>query len=967
MFNTASITRPRLGKSIIAAGAVSLVAAFGMLGAGAGSANAAGFTTAQCNGSAIIGGGASFPNSAHTNAYIALGWPEKCGSSAPSVTYRSSGSGCGMQLMGRNNSSCSTFSPYQGTSLATNTDGANSRAQTERFGQSDDPLSSSNISQINAGTTAPGDEGKIIQIPNALGAIAVVVNTPDGCTIFQKPGSTDIMSTDADTTNRGFTAAQQAQISNFGSGNAGTARLQLTRSQIEGIYRRSAGYRTWGDIVPWINDGNGTASQANDTRCVNFPIIRVKRADDSGSTYAFKDFLNAINGSGSWKSTYGSGNQKWPNAADLVTFDYNNDSDTTDSVANCAAQGSNTGTDYDADRTLWNTTNGTTYLTTGIGCVEANVPTLQTSAAGTPGGGGALIDKVNDFDGSIGYGVLADARARKTQAFERQASGLSVTSVGTNDDKYWVRLQTKKSGGTSPDGTGGSTFADPSIGNGYQSGGARGSNCSAAVVKKGSSDLVLADLYADTTSVTAVDSSDTGYPDCTLSFALVWEDYFSPYALNIGAAGDPAAAKIAEEKKARTVVDYLRAAVNEGQGYVAGYDYAPLPSNIKTLANAAIDKVTFDGYADTSAPLAPEVTGAPNGSTSLTSATLTVTPAEAGGTVEYKVNDGAYQALPIVSGTGTISLTSLTVGPYVVSVRQTDASGNVGAVKTVTWSVGLVSPPQLSGAPSGSTRSTTATITISGSLGQTFKCSVDGASYTTCTSPLSLTGLEVGLHTVSVKAVDGSDNESGATTVSWTVTKPAAPTVTVNPTGNVANGQASIITFSGESGSTYTCSIDGGAYGSCTSGLSVANTVLGNHSVAVKQTNGGQTSDAATRSWVVVPDNRITVTSITWSKSSKSVTVKVRVPSGGGAIVANARWTKNGVSTLFASPKNVTVAKTATTATITFPASAAMKTAVNGAGTTGIPVSVQLSFTPPSAGGVTAVAGTATTTVAAKK
>ena len=944
----------------MAAGAVSLVAAFGLLGAGAGGAQAAGFTTAQCSGSSIIGGGASFPNSAHTNAYIALGWPEKCGGSAPSVTYRSSGSGCGMQLVGRNNSSCSTFSPYSGTSLASNTDAANSRNYDERFGQSDDPLSSTVIGQINAGTSAPGDEGKILQIPDALGAVAVVVNTPDGCTIFQKPATTDIMSTNADT-DIGFTSAQQAQISNFGSANAGIARLQLTRSQLEGIYRRSAGFQTWGDIVPWINDGNGTKDEAADNRCKNFPITRVKRADDSGSTYAFKDFLNAINGSGSWKSTYGSGNQKWPNAADLVTFDYNNDGDTTDVVANCAQQGT-AGTDFGADRATW-----ATDTATGIGCNEANVPTLQTSFAASPGGGGALVDKVADFDGSIGYGVLADARARKTQAFERQSSGLTVTSVATNDDKYWVKLQTRKSGGTTPDGTGGGTFADPSIGNGYQTAGARGSNCSAAVVKKGSDSLVLTDLSGDTTSVSAVDSSDTGYPDCTLSYALVWEDYYNPYALKIAAAADPAAAKIAEEKKARTVVDYLRASVNEGQAYVAGYDYAGLPSGIKALANSAIDQVTFDGYADTSAPLAPGLTGAPSGSTTSKSASITVTPAEAGGTVEYKVNSGAYQPLVISGGTGTISLSSLALGPYTVSVRQTDASGNVGAVATASWSVGLVAPPELTGAPSGSTRATTATITITGPAGATFKCSVDGAAYSVCTSPLSLTGLAVGLHTVSAKAVDGEGNESGATTVSWTVTKPAAPTVGVAPSGNVAKGQAGTVTFSGEAGATFACSIDGAAFAACSSGLAVPNTVLGNHSVAVRQTKDGQTSDTQTVNWKVVPDNRITITSATWSKSSKSVTVKVKLPSGGGALVGNASYLDGSTPVKFASPKNVTVAKTATTATLTFPASAALKTKVNGAGTTGVAISIALGFTPPSAGGVTAVAGTATTTVTAKK
>lgn len=929
MFSISSSIRPRLRKSIAVASVTSLAAVGMSLGAGAGSATAAGFTTAACSGSAIGGGGASFPNAAHNSAYIPFGWPDHCGSSAPAVTYTSTGSGCGMQLMGRHNKSCASSD-----ATIPNNDAApysNSRSYSVRFGQSDDPLSTSNISEINAGSDSTGDEGKILQIPNALGAIAVIVHTPEGCTIFKKPGTSSLMSTGSGDT--GFSATEQAQISNFGSSNGDIARLQLTRAQLVGIWNRSSGYRTWGDIVPWINDGNGTAGDASDTRCVNWPIIRIKRADDSGSTYAFKDLLNSLDPSTGWKVAYGSGNQKWPAAADLVSWDYNNDgttsgtasttvngdvsgsttvqvnsatgivvgmtvagtgitgsptvsavsgttltlssaqtiADTTaltftksQTVANCAQQGT-AGTDFGADRSTW-----ATNATTGIGCSEANVPTLQTSDAATPAGGGNLVEKVYNTPGSIGYASLADARAKKTQAFERQPS--TVSGLTGNDYMYWVKLQTRKAGGT--------TFADPSIGNGYQTAGARGANCSAAVVSGLGDSAPLYGLDGATTGVSAVDSSDTGYPDCTLSFGLVWQDYAAPYALNIAAAADPAAAKAAEEKKARTVVDYFNSILNEGQGYVQGYDYSPLPASIKAKAQSVLNTVTFDGYADTVAPNAPSLSGAPSGSTTLRSATITVTPAEAGGTVEYKVDSGSWT-------TGTsVSLTGLALGSHTVQARQTDAASNVGAVASATWTVAAVNAPSISGAPASSTRTTTANVSLSSDAGTTLKCSVDGAAYQACTSPLALSGLAVGLHSIAVKAVDSDGNESGAAVASWTVTKTAAPSVTPSWSGSNVVINTGFVTATGEAGATLTCSIDGTAYTACTALKGVNTLGLGNHTIAFKATDaGGSVSDATMVAFTVVPNNVIkvgTVSAITSAR--KTISVPVTLIPGAGSL-----------------------------------------------------------------------------------
>src|SRR3954452_13149167 len=81
----------------------------------------------------------------------------------------------------------------------------------------------------------------------------------------------------------------------------------------------------------------------------------------------------------------------------------------------------------------------------------------------------------------------------------------------------------------------------------------------------------------------------------------------------------------------------------------------------------------------------------------------------------------------------------------------------------------------------------------------TFQCSLDAAKATTCTSPVSYTGLAVGTHTFSVKALVTGQKASKATTRSWTIdqTAPNAPTVS-QPTSPTKNTAASI-TFSSSS------------------------------------------------------------------------------------------------------------------------------------------------------------------------
>jgi hypothetical protein len=125
---------------------------------------------------------------------------------------------------------------------------------------------------------------------------------------------------------------------------------------------------------------------------------------------------------------------------------------------------------------------------------------------------------------------------------------------------------------------------------------------------------------------------------------------------------------------------------------------------------------------------------------------------------------------------------SLAEGPHTLLVKATDDAGNTSTAASASWTVDTIAlPPVLSGVPSDNTTSTTASIGISGEANATFVCSVDGAEYSFCSSPLALTGLSTGEHVVLIKQTDEAGNTSPEATASWTIVTPVVPGTTAAP------------------------------------------------------------------------------------------------------------------------------------------------------------------------------------------
>ena len=202
--------------------------------------------------------------------------------------------------------------------------------------------------------------------------------------------------------------------------------------------------------------------------------------------------------------------------------------------------------------------------------------------------------------------------------------------------------------------------------------------------------------------------------------------------------------------------------------------------------NVEATPASYTWTVDRTAPSAPVINSPANNSSVGASFTLSGT-AEANSTVELfegTTSKGTTQAS--ASGNWSITLNNVSAGSHTYTAKATDAAGNTSALSTGrTVIVDTTAPTATitSGPASGSTvNSASASFGFSSNeTGSTFECSLDGAAYTTCSSPQNYTNLSDGSHTFSVKATDAVGNTGTPVSRTWTVsTDSVAPTTTAS-------------------------------------------------------------------------------------------------------------------------------------------------------------------------------------------
>lgn len=172
-------------------------------------------------------------------------------------------------------------------------------------------------------------------------------------------------------------------------------------------------------------------------------------------------------------------------------------------------------------------------------------------------------------------------------------------------------------------------------------------------------------------------------------------------------------------------------------------------------------------------PPTTTITSGPTGTVASASASFAFTASEPA-TFQCQLDGGALAAC-----TSPYSVSMLGQGAHTFSVVATDAAGHVDPTPaTRTFTVDTVAPDVTFTTGPAATSGPRVDLAWTVSEAGTTTCTLDGAAYTPCTSPVAM-NVPAGAHAFAVKAVDGAGNAT-TTTKSWT-TACAAP----DPTGAV--------------------------------------------------------------------------------------------------------------------------------------------------------------------------------------
>ena len=255
------------------------------------------------------------------------------------------------------------------------------------------------------------------------------------------------------------------------------------------------------------------------------------------------------------------------------------------------------------------------------------------------------------------------------------------------------------------------------------------------------------------------------------------------------------------------------------------------------------------GFAWTVDTIAPDTTidAFPPSLTNVSTAGFSFGATEAGATFACSL-DGADFA----SCGSSVSYDDLADGEHTLAVQATDLAGNEDAsAATYSWTVDTLAPETAIGSsPSSPTSSTGGSFAFTSSEeGSTFACSLDGAAFSSCTSPKGYAGLADGGHTFAVRATDAAGNvDPSAASFTWTVDT-TAPDTTIDtfPPLLTSSTGASFSFTSNEEASSFACSLDGVAYDPCTSPQAYSGLADGSHTFAVHAIDGAGNVDASPR------------------------------------------------------------------------------------------------------------------------
>ncbi|MBT0663490.1 chitobiase/beta-hexosaminidase C-terminal domain-containing protein [Geobacter pelophilus] len=290
------------------------------------------------------------------------------------------------------------------------------------------------------------------------------------------------------------------------------------------------------------------------------------------------------------------------------------------------------------------------------------------------------------------------------------------------------------------------------------------------------------------------------------------------------------------------------------------FSFSGLTAGSHTLQARSIDlagnidpsPASYSWIIDTTAPVT-YITDKPKSPVNQTSGTISFISSEAGSTFQCKLDSGQYGPC-----TSPYSFSNLSGGSHVFMVRAIDPAGNVdNSLLGCSWTIDITPPnTTVTAQPVNPSNKVSGGIGFtSNESGSTYECSLDNAAFTSCTSPYFFSGLSNGTHQFQVRAKDLAGNlDQSPAVVSWTIDTvwPDTSIISAPPLTSVENSGS--FTFSAtEAGVRYECSLNGGAFASCSNPYSFSGLANGLHVLQVRaiDTAGNLDLTPAVYSWTI--------------------------------------------------------------------------------------------------------------------
>ena len=190
---------------------------------------------------------------------------------------------------------------------------------------------------------------------------------------------------------------------------------------------------------------------------------------------------------------------------------------------------------------------------------------------------------------------------------------------------------------------------------------------------------------------------------------------------------------------------------------------------------------------------------------------------------------------------------NLADGPHTIAVYAVDQAGNTGPTRTAGFTVSTTAPTvTLNTVPAALSNHTTADVAFTvDDPTATAWCSLDGGPATSCTSPVSYSGLSDGPHSIDIYAVSLGGQQSATVSSAFTVDT-QAPTLAIShaPSGSVTSANATLSYTVSDPSATVWCSVDGAAATACTSPVDLGGLPAGPHTVSLHATDPAGNSSA---------------------------------------------------------------------------------------------------------------------------